>query len=249
MGNKIQVIVMHSSKNMWLIPAFLKLWERYVDSYGFRLVFCGFQPVDCKGTSVFANNYIIGNQEDYPADRWTDAFLNVLNNVAERTFIFMLEDYLLVRDADVHGIRHLYDYAKDRDYVLKIDLTNDRMWAGGGTRYLWGYNTYGHCGHLDLIRSNLGSEYQMSLWGGVFNRDTLKPFVIPGESAQQLELSGTNRVNLVGDSVLVLGTRQSPIKHTNIIQGGTLNMHELVGLPALEQQDRIMVEGLRGYIR
>lgn len=207
------------------------------------MVMCGY------GTSPWVNgyasviglsveNFIIGRQEDYPANRWSDSFMKVLNNVAEKTFIFMLEDYLLVRNVDNVGVRHLYDYVADREYILKADLTNDRMWTGGGTRYLYGYNTYGHCGHLDLIRSAVGSDYQMSLWGGIFNRDSIKRFMEPGETAQQVELNGTYRVNQVGDSVLVLGTRQSPFKHTNIIQGGGLNHHETVGLPALEEDDR-----------
>lgn len=234
----IQVIVMYSDKLMWLIPAFIKSWKSYAGP-AYRLTFCGFSPLtnyNIHGSKV--ENYIIGKQEDYPPNRWTDAFLKVLDNVADKTFIFMLEDYLLVRDIDDIAISHLYDYAADREYVLKIDLTHDRLWSGGGTRYLWGYNTYGHCGHCDLIRSYVGTDYQMSLWGGIFNRETLKRFVIPGETPQQLELNGTARVNNVGDSVLVLGTRQSPLKHTNIVQGGGLNHHETVGLPALDESDR-----------
>lgn len=239
----IQVIVMYSDKNMWLIPAFLRAWERYAgrgELSQYRLVFCGFTEIAWYlGANI--ENYIIGKQEDYPANRWSDAFIQVLDNVADKTFIFMLEDYLLVRDVDNLGVQHLYDYVHDRDYVLKADLTNDRMWANGGNRYLYGYNTYGHCGHLDLIRSFVGSDYQMSLWGGVFNRDAIKRFVVPGETAQQLELNGTHRVNSVGDNVLVLGTRQSPFKHANIIQAGGLNNHETVGLPALDEEDRQFV--------
>lgn len=243
MGNRvIQVIVMYSDKNMWLIPAFLRAWSKYANDVfmPYRLVFCGFTPINRDGihNQAMIENYIIGRQEDYPAHRWSDAFIRVLDNVAEKTFIFMLEDYLLVRDVDNLGVQHLYDYVADREYVLKADLTNDRMWCGGGNRYLYGYNTYGHCGHLDLIRSFVGSDYQMSLWGGVFNRDAIRKFVVPGETAQQLELNGTHRVNSVGDSVLVLGTRQSPFKHANIIQAGGLNSHETVGLPALDEEDR-----------
>lgn len=237
----IQVIVMYSDKNMWLIPAFLRNWNKYAGG-GYRLVFCGFSPITSNVASFrYAENYIIGKQEDYPADRWSDAFNKVLDNVADETFIFMLEDYLLVRDVDNSAIQHLYSYANDRDYVLKIDLTHDRLWSGGGTRYLYGYNTYGHCGHCDLIRSFVGTDYQMSLWGGIFNRDVLKQFLVPNETAQQLELNGTSRVNQLGDSVLVLGTRQSPFKHTNIIQGGGVNYHETVGVPALEPDDRAYV--------
>lgn len=248
----IQVIVMYSDKNMWLIPAYLRAWEKYANHipYQFHLVFCGYTPIAENLRWLGVDNYIIGRQEDYPANRWSDSFLQVLDNVAEKTFIFMLEDYILIRDVDNLGVKHLYDYVKDRDYVLKADLTHDRLWSGGGTRYLWGFNTYGHCGHLDLIRSYVGTDYQMSLWGGIFNRDTMRQFVVPGETAQQLELNGTHRVNSVGDSVLVIGTRQSPFKHANIIQAGGLNQHETVGLPALDEEDRdYILHLLKGQTR
>lgn len=240
----IQVIVMYSDKNLWLLPAFLELWMKYTWTANYRLTFCGYTPIKRIDVGVAVDNYIIGKQEDYPASRWSDSFIWVLDNIAEQTFIFMLEDYLLVRAVDDLGVRYLFDYVRDREYILRADLTNDRMWTGGGTRYLYGYNTYGHCGHLDLIRSSLGSDYQMSLWGGIFNRDVLRRFLVPGETAQQIELNGTNRVNQVGDSVLVLGTRQSPIKHVNLIQAGGMNPHETVGLPALEEEDRNLVNSL-----
>lgn len=243
----IQVIVMYSDKNMWLIPAYMRAWNKFVWTPEYRLVFCGYTPIIGLQN---ADNYIIGRQEDYPADRWSDSFLQVLDNVAERTFIFMLEDYILIRAVDDLGVRHLYDYVSDRDYVLKADLTHDRLYSGGGSRYLWGFNTYAHCGHLDLVRSFVGTDYQMSLWGGIFNRDTLRQFVVPGETAQQLELNGTHRVNSMGDNVLVVGTRQSPFKHANVVQGGGLNQHETVGLPALDEEDRnYILDLLKGQTR
>lgn len=253
MSNRMQVIVMYSDFNMWLLPAFLYLWGKYAGAKDYRLTLCGYTPYPYEPGKTYGlevEHYMIGKQEDYPANRWSDSFRKVMENVADPTFIFMLEDYLLVRDVDNLGVRHLYDYAHDRNYILKIDLTNDRLWSGGGTRYLWGYNTYGHCGHLDLIRSFTGTEYNMSLWGGIFNRDLLTKFLVSGESAQQLELNGTHRVNQEGDSVLVLGSRQSPIKHANVVQGGGINQHETVGMPALEVDDREYVLGLlREHLR
>lgn len=227
------------------IPAFLQHWSKYAGN-DYRITLAGYSTSPwAEGyatiTGMPIDNYIIGRQEDFPANRWSDSLMRVLNNAADETFILMLEDYLLVRNVDNLGVRHLYDYVSDRQYVLRADLTNDRMWANGGTRYLYGYNTYGHCGHLDLVRSFVGSDYQMSLWGCIFNRDVLRRFLVPGETAQQIELNGTSRVNNVGDSVLVLGTRQSPVKHINLIQGGGLNTHEITGLPGLEEDDRAYI--------
>ena len=45
----------------------------------------------------------------------------------------------------------------------------------------------------------------------------MKQFVVPGETAQELEMHGTSRVT---DDVLVLGTRQAPLVHGNIYRSG-----------------------------
>jgi len=159
--------------------------------------------------------YSIGEYEDYPANRWSDALLHVLDNVAEPQFLLMLEDYWPVRPIDTKAIKMLFDYASQFSYVLKIDVANERLNNRDGNGVLTGKH-YGHVGYVDLIKSPPGSSYQMSLWGGIWNRDTMKAFIVPGEKAQEIEIFGTSRVNEVGDNVLVLGTKQAPLMHANV---------------------------------
>lgn len=203
------------------------LWDRYFTKYDALglvtdKVICGFSPPP---DSVLFEHYgwrfrSMGRFEDYPAHRWSDAWIKVLEDVAESRFLLMLEDYWLCRPVDVEAIHMLYDYCNQFQNVLKIDLTMERLFNNGGGMYQFGFNTYNHVGYLDLVKSPAGSQYQMSLWGGLWNRDVMRRFIVSGERAQQIELNGTTRVNQVGDEVLVLGTRQAPILHGNIYQSG-----------------------------
>ena len=98
---------------------------------------------------------------------------------------------------------------------------------------------YNHCGYLDLIRSDPASPYHMSLMCGLWNRELLLRFLIPGESPWQVELEGTPRVAKAANDVLVLGTRNMPLRHILAHRRG--NPEELL----LDDLDSADVEALR----
>lgn len=230
----MQVIVMTSDNQSHCLVPFMYLWRKFftgftpggmwADRDGYHpgmpidLVFCGFtEPkIDLRQFDNW-RFHSIGKFEDYPADKWSDAFLHVLDNVAQDRFILMLEDYWLCRPVDVRGVKYLYDYMAQFQNVLKIDLDGDRLYINGGSNFLYNQNTYNYVGHLDLLKSPSGTAYQFSLWGGIWRRDLMRKYIIPGRSAQELELQCSDKV---GDDVLVLGTRQMPLHHANIYRSG-----------------------------
>jgi hypothetical protein len=118
-----------------------------------------------------------------------------------------------------------------------MDLYSDRLYAGGMT-------DYNHCGYLDLIRSDPASQYHMSLMAGLWNRSLMLRFLVPGENPWQVELEGTPRVARAADEVLVLGTRNMPLRHILAHRRG--NPGELL----LDGLDPVDVAALRelGYI-
>lgn len=215
----MQVIVMTSDKYENCLEPFMWLWQKYFTGWPnaepLDLVFCGFTAPKADLWRYGWRFHSIGAYEDYPPKRWSDAFLKVLDEVAEDRFVLMLEDYWLCRQVDTRGVKMLYDYAGQFENVLKIDLMFDRLYINGGSNFLYGQNTYAHCGYLDLIKSPQGTDYQMSLWTGIWRRDVMRRFIVPGEKAQEIEMYGTSRVNRA-DDILVLGTRQGPMSHGNI---------------------------------
>lgn len=235
----MQIIVMTSDRSAHALNGFFQQWKRYfAPAYDYTGLVCGFtEPYNIKTPKQF-KFYSIGRWADYPAYRWSDALMNVLDNAAEDVFLLLLDDYWITRQTDTVGLKMMYDYMYQFQNVIKFDVTSERLFAEGGGKYLFGYNTYNTLGHLDLIKSNHGSPYHLSLWGGFWRRDLLRRFIIPGETAQQIELNGTHRLAQAGDELLVLGSRQSPLKHANVIQGGRINDDVMVGFPALTETDR-----------
>lgn len=215
----MQVIVITSEKMYHCLNPFMYLWDKYAGvSFGspFEIVICGFSmptpPYHLRKQTEF---YSVGQQADWPMSRWSEKLTRILDEVADEQFILMLEDYWLVRQVDICAVKMLFDYAAQFRNVLKIDLATDRLYINGGANFLYGRDTYDNVGYLDLIKSPPGTPYQMSLWGGIWNRDQLRKVLIPGETPQDIEISGTNRVT---DGQLVLGTRQAPLLHGNIYQ-------------------------------
>lgn len=232
----IQTIIMTSDRPPHPLRGFIHQWQKYYPTGNQVNVICGFT----KPSYTLPDNFrfiSMGKQEDYPPDRWSERLNIILNDVADDVFMLMLDDYWLTRPVDAQALRMLYDYMHQFTNVIKLDLTDERLYADAGNKYLWGYNTYNTVGYLDLIKSDPGSPYHLSLWGGMWRNSLLRRFLIPNETAQQIELQGTSRLATVGDEILVLGTRQCPLRHINAIQGRSWNMHETSGLKALTMGD------------
>lgn len=212
----MQVIVVTSEKYYHCLSPFMYLWDKHagVPFSPFEIVICGFSKPTYH-LAIQTEFYSLGDQNDWPVSRWSEKLMMILDEVADKQFVLMLEDYWLIRAVDIAAIIMLSDYAKQFENVLKIDLGMDRLYINGGSNFLYGANTYDNVGYLDLVKSPPGTPYQMSLWGGIWNREQLKRVLVPGETPQDIEIAGTSRVT---DDQLVLGTRQAPLLHGNIYQ-------------------------------
>lgn len=200
----MRVIVTTSDKYLHALRPFAHLFNKYWGD-DTDVIVGGFSEPSFELPSNFTF-HSIGKQEDYPVDKWSDAVIKLLHSIDDDIFVLMLEDYWISRPVNRDAIRMLGDYMRQFRNVLKMDLCMERLYAGGMT-------DYNHCGYIDLIRSDPGSQYHMSLLTGIWNKDLLLRFLIPGETPWQVELEGTPRVRAAAGEVLVLGTRQAPVRH------------------------------------
>jgi hypothetical protein len=175
----------------------------------------------------------MGDMADYPIGKWSDALIKLLNSIDDGHLIIMLEDYYLTRKVDTEAVRILSDYARQFTYTVRIDLTGDRLYAGNANL------DYGTVNRLDLVKSMPGSPYHLSTMAGIWNRELLLKVLIPNESPWDLEISGTTRLSHAQE-MLVLGTRQWPVKYILAHRRGNPNELLLDGL------DPVDVEALRG---
>ncbi len=224
---KPRVVVMTCDKYLPALRVFCWLFEKYWgDCY--QVLVGGFTPPAWPLPLNFTF-LPLGAMADYPAEKWSDALIKLLRGLDDEVFVLMLEDYWMQRPVDTRAVEIAADYARQFTNVLRFDLTLDRLFSFG-PRYPGDVPDYGYAGHLDLVQTT-DCQYQLSLMTAVWRRDNLLQLLRPGESPWQVELEGTNRAHARAD-LLVLGTRQGPVKHTLGLRGGDAGKWYIEGLRA-----------------
>lgn len=202
----IKTVVSCSDKYLFCLRPFATQFNRHYSSL---------QPVVVAGYTypnfILPDNFFFRSirQPQYPKEKWVDGMLEFLQWFPDNLFVLMLEDYWISRNVDNVGIDSLSDYMSIHPDILRMDLTSDRLYTGG----MRDVDTWGH---YDLIEAP-GSQYQMSLQAGIWNRGllikVLKGLAENKHSAWDVELEGTTFVN--NSDMRVLGTRQYPMRYTN----------------------------------
>lgn len=189
----------------WLLK---KYWPNHPE-----VVVGGFTPptFDLPERFVF---HSIGKFEDYPINRWSDALMKLIRDMPDDVFIFTLEDMWIVRHVPDRVIKMCYDYMIQFEYVARLDLTGDRLNAGGAM-------FYGKLGDVDLVFSDPHGQYHLSTMPAFWRAKHLQRVLVPNETPWDVELSGTPRLARLSNEVIVLGTNAWPIKNTLAFRGGS----------------------------
>lgn len=215
------VVVLTSDYYLWALQPF---------SYLFNVYFSSLQPVVVGGFRKpefqLPPNFIFMSldKENYPPEKWSDGLIRLLNHVPDSHVLFMLEDYWLCRTVDMRGLDACFTYILNKPDVLRIDLTSDRLYAGG----MFDVEAYGS---YDIIETPFETPYQMSLQAAIWNRRLFLELLEPGKTAWETEIH-TKPPN----SMRVLGTRQLPMRYANAILKGKLDRDQLKYIP-LEHRD------------
>lgn len=169
----------------------------------------------------------LGQQKDYPQQRWSASLLQMLDLIEDDYPIIFFEDYWLIKPVKRHVVETVDRYMRQQTHVLKMDLCAERLYSKGVT-------PFATIEGVNLLKSDPNSHYHMSLWTGLWYRpllyDLLAPF--PEWTAWDVELNGTSVLSGFGDDVLVLGTDEYPVHHTNVHRGGHGNAYLLDELAA-----------------
>lgn len=201
-----QIIVTTADKSAWTLKTFAYLWNVYYSSIQDVHVLYESFP-NFRLPDNFKQHIInLDGVEGWPQQLWSDGLIKYLHSIREQYVLIMLDDYWLVRTVDVRGIGTLFDYLREHPNLLRVDLTGDRLYARG----VENVDMYGH---FDIVAAQ-GSEYQMSLMPGMWNKKHLMDVLQHGWTPWQVELDGTGVVNSRPE-LLVVGTRQWPIRIVN----------------------------------
>ncbi len=213
---QLKVLVATSDKYLWAMQAFANLFNTYWSAQQ-PVTVVGYTPPEFQLPDNFTF-YSIRSPE-YPQGQWSDGIIEYLANEPEDMFTLMLDDYWLCRTVDVAGVATLGDYLAEHPTVLRLDLTTDRLYAGG----MFEVESFGH---YDIIETPEGTPYQMSLQAGIWRKALLLSLLERGKSPWEVELHTSPPA-----SMRVLGTRQWPCRYINVFKGGdpgqTLNVEQL----------------------
>lgn len=233
-----RVYVTTSDEYLLALRPFAYLFNKYW-SKDVEVIVGGFTPPDFSLPTNF-KFLTLGSMDDYPIGKWSDALIKMIDYLQDDIFALMLEDYWLTRPVDLGAVGILYRYMKQFKYVMRMDLTADRKYAGD-------IEEYGEVAQLDLLKSPPGSPYHMSLMCAFWRREHLMEILEPNETPWEVEIAGTGRLSAKGDDVLVLGTSQVPVKHTLAFRGGdkdALLLDELTEDDVYELREQGLLEGL-----
>lgn len=231
----IRVFVGVSNKHNWTLRPF---------AYCFNTFWSELQPVVVAGYSKpdfdLPPNFTFHSidEQDYPADRWTDGILKFLKAMSDEHFVWGYSDFWLRRTVNHAAVQSLHEYAIAHPDVFRIDLTNDRLFTHD-PRYIPDYDKYG-C--LNLIKSNPDWPYHHSTQMGIFRRDMFMQLLTPNWSPWQFELTG-GEILAQHPEWLVLGTRVLPVDYAHVIVSGS-NQLQLDGIP----QEHIDEMHRRGWL-
>lgn len=225
----IPVLVTVSNKYLWCLKPFAHLFNQYWSSLQ-KVIVAGYQKPDFDLPTNF--EFISIREDEYDKDHWVDGLVDAMSYIRSNLFVLMLEDYWLCRTVDCAGIGTLSDYMSLHGNIIRMDLTADRLYAGG----MVDYDVFGH---YDLIIARR-SPYQMSLQAAIWNKTLLQKFIFEAlpaseHSAWQFEIAGSDIFTRHEDTsgVIVLGTRQMPMRYVNAMNSGTGFNKELTGINAL----------------
>lgn len=219
----LRIVIPTSDKTIWCLPGCLAQLDRYWPQH---------PPVHIGGYSyptfklpTYATFESIGDFGDYPAEKWSDGLIRLMEGYQLDTFLFHMDDFWLTRPVPDALVRFLADYLEEHPELARIDLTSDRANnAYALTPFIEKYRHHGEWHDVNMVACEQIAPYMLSFQAGIWRRKALLAYLIPGETAGETEVRGSNRMTLAGANVL--GTLEAPFKYKIVVQHGKVVIRE-----------------------
>jgi len=202
----MQILVMTSTKYHSLLPGFAYMFNGYWPEQNVIVA------TDTPVTQDLPENFSVHSYSDWkpiPASKWSTGLRTALKRVGDGIVTLLLEDYYLIAPVNQEvvdqGIEIMEHYHNE---LLRFDLTTDRQFNGRA-------KDLGKYGVVDLVETPFESEYQMSFQAGMWHRQLMLSIVPNGLTPWQTEM-----YIQPPDTMRVFGTKQHPVKYTNVIMSG-----------------------------
>lgn len=243
----MRIFIPSSDVTQWALRGCLWLLDKYWPQHPAVLI-GGYTPPPFALPS-YATFLSLGAFRDFPANRWSDGLLRLLESQPDDVFLYTMDDFWLVQEVPDAPVRFLADYLLAHPHIARIDLTSDRANSGHAEgAQIEKYRHKGEWHDITIIHTPPRTPYQLSFQTGLWRRSALRQYLTPGESAGETEVRGSNRMTLANANVL--GTLEAPFKYKIVVQHGRVVIDEPgYQVPAVNipDDDRAELERL-GYL-
>jgi len=217
----MRVIVLTNQKHHWLLPGFASCFNRYWDSRTPQEVLVAtYGPQDTDLPPNFVWHQI--DDHNYGFQQWGDGMLRLMDQIAEKYFLLLLEDFYIYNFVPTDYVKWLWRKLRATADLLRIDLSTDRA----SKRHV-------PTGIPTVIESPPPNKYQMSLQAALWDKELMREVIEPDWSPWDCEIEGTKKLNLRTD-IRVWGTTRAPIKYAPIYRA---------------RQNRVQLEKLPSHLR
>lgn len=206
----MKISIFTSDHHDWLLKGFFHQWDKYARNEAFEIEVAGFtRPEFLEPQRQF---YKIGEFKDYPIERWSDAVIRYLEAIPDELFLFMHEDYWMMRPVREMDLHSAHGYMMEHENVIRFDVAADRMFAKGA-RYI---ETWGS---LDICEAK--GAYSLSHQASIFRKSLLLEVMRKGETPWEAELNGSARLNQL--PYRVVGSYQWPMMYLIAVNKGKMD--------------------------
>lgn len=226
----MKIVIPSYSKTYWCLRPFTHLFNKYWNTSTGNAVILHYPKIPFNLPNNFELHQV--HYKDYPRHKWADGVIEYLEEIDDKSIILLLEDYWIVRKVNTEMIHILSSLIQNNDDILRVDLTTDRLYAGG-------MRDVGYVEYIDLIEAP-GSPYQMSLQAGIWHRENLLKVLNElsknTRSSWEVEMRGTTILNEKFPDLKVLGTRQYPLRYENGVNDNKGINKKLRTMPASDKK-------------
>ncbi len=212
----VSINVLTNDKHLWLLKGFSYLFNKFWSSQKVNIWGFGYPEFE------LPDNFIFHSLADnnYPAQRWSTALIEMCHQIEDDYFILMLEDYWLISQVQKRAAKAMCDYIYGKDDILRIDLSGNRaayVQAKGYDTTL-SYSSDAPKvvnGTYKIVQTPMHTPYQMSFQAAIWNKRLLLSILKEDETPWEVEINGSARLRTKED-MLVLGAKDTLLRYVPV---------------------------------
>ncbi len=203
------VNVLTNDKHLWLLKGFSYLFNKFWSGQKVNIWGFGYPEFELPDNFIFRS--LADN--NYPAQRWSTALIEMCLQIEDDYFILMLEDYWLISQVKKRAVKAMCNYIyDDKKDILRIDLSGNRAAYVQAKGY---DEALGISEKYKIVQTPMHTPYQMSFQAAIWNKRLLLSTLTEDETPWEAEINGCARLR-TRDDMLVLGAKDTLLRYVPV---------------------------------